>query len=301
MKCYILYNPLAGNNHGADVLDNVRAHCSEFDCETIDMTSLDGYSDLFGKIGEGDRLVVCGGDGTLNRFVNDTDGLELPEELYYAPAGSGNDFANDIGLTKKEVLRKIKKYLVGLPTVFVNGISKKFINGIGYGIDGYCCEVGDELRKTTTKPINYTPIALKGLLYDFKPVKAEVTVDGESGTYEKTWLAPTMKGRFFGGGMMPTPNQDRLDPEGKLGVLIWHNSGKLRTLTAFPRIFKGTHVKFANGGKKICRMFSGHHVKVTFDRACALQIDGETVLNVKTYEAFSKLPELVKEAEEALV
>ena len=41
---------------------------------------------------------------------------------------------------------KINKYIKGLPTVTVNGKDYRFINGIGFGIDGYCCEVGDEKK-----------------------------------------------------------------------------------------------------------------------------------------------------------
>ena len=56
-------------------------------------------------------------------------------------------------------------------------MTKYFINGIGYGIEGYCCEEGDKIRATSDKPVNYTAIAIKGLLYKFKPRNATVTVD----------------------------------------------------------------------------------------------------------------------------
>ena len=74
----------------------------------------------------------------------------------------------------------------------VNGKQYRFLNGIGYGIDGYCCQVGDEQREKSTKPVNYTAIAIKGLLFHYKPTNAVVTVDGETHNYRKVWLAPTM-------------------------------------------------------------------------------------------------------------
>ena len=43
---------------------------------------------------------------------------------------------------------EIGKYLKNLPQVEVNGKKYLFLNGVGYGIDGYCCEVGDKLRET---------------------------------------------------------------------------------------------------------------------------------------------------------
>ena len=134
---------------------------------------------------------------------------------------------------------RINEYVRNLPIVTVNGKSSRFINAIGYGIDGYCCETGDELREKSDKPINYTSIAVKGLLFHFRPANAVINVDGREYSYKKVWLAPTMNGRFYGGGMMTAPQQDRNNPEGKLSVVVMHGSGKLKTLMVFPSIFKG--------------------------------------------------------------
>ena len=95
-------------------------------------------------------------------------------------------------------------------TVTVNGITKKFINGIGYGIDGYCCEVGDKLRAEGKQNINYAGIAIKGLLFHFKTKNATVIADGKEFKFNKVWLAPTMLGRYYGGGMIPTPDQKKI-------------------------------------------------------------------------------------------
>ena len=92
-----------------------------------------------------------------------------------------------------------------------------------------------------------------------------------------------MKGRYYGGGMMATPNQDRLDPERKVTCMVMNGAGKVHTLVAFPSIFKGEHVK-----KKIVKVMKGKRVKVKFDRPTALQIDGETVLNVTEYSVVSE-------------
>ena len=159
-------------------------------------------------------------------------------------------------------------------------MERLFINGIGFGIDGYCCEKGDELQAKSDKPVNYAAIAIKGLLFHYKCPKAKVTVDGVTKEYKKIWLAPTMKGRFYGGGMMVAPKQDRLSPNKTVTSVVWHKSGKLKTLMVFPSIFKGEHVK----QKKLIEIVEGHHVIVEFSRPTALQIDGETVSGVTKYE-----------------
>ena len=207
--------------------------------------------------------------------------------MYYFAAGSGNDFAHDLGKAKDDAPFVITEYLKDLPTVTVKGKAYKFLNGVGYGIDGYCCEVGDKQRETSDKPVNYTAIAIKGLLFHFKPCNAKITVDGVEHTYNKVWLAPTMNGRFYGGGMMPTPDQDRLGKDKTVSCMVFYGSGKLKTLAVFPSIFKGEHVKH----KEMIEILTGHDIKVEFDQPTALQIDGETILGVTEYEAVSaKVP-----------
>ena len=289
MKHYILYNPLAGNN-------SCESHISELtnalsgECILTDMTKLPGYSELFAKISEGDDIVILGGDGTLNRFINDIDGT-LPDcPVLYFPAGTGNDFLRDVEGEDGTRPFDVRKYLENLPSVEVNGKSYRFINGVGFGIDGYCCEIGDKMRQSASdKPINYTAIAIKGLLLYFKPVTATVTVDGVDYTYKKVWIAPTMNGKYYGGGMMPTPKQDRLSEDGKVSLMLFHGSGKLKTLMIFPSLFKGEHVKHT----KHIAIHEGHSISVKFDRPTSLQIDGETFLGVTEYKVTAKSREVV--------
>lgn len=250
------------------------------------MTTISDYAAWLGTLPVDASLIIAGGDGTLNRFLNDTDGMALPEKLYYFATGSGNDFLHDLGLEKGADPVPVTQYLRDLPTVTVNGKHWRFLNGIGYGIDGYCCEVGDALRGKSDKPVNYTAIAIKGLLFHFHPANAEVTVDGKTKRYRRVWLAPTMNGRFYGGGMMVTLDQHRGNAEGKVSVCVMHGSGKIKTLAVFPSIFKGGHVKHT----EMVEILTGHDIEVRFDRPCALQIDGETIRNVTSYSVHAGVP-----------
>ena len=287
MKYTVLFNPNAGNGTGAAEAEKLRDILKGDELTFTDITSLNGYAEFLAGLSDDERLVLAGGDGTLNRFINETDGLDVGRDVYYFAAGSGNDFAHDLGKAKDDAPFVITEYLKDLPTVTVNGKAYKFLNGVGYGIDGYCCEVGDKQRETSDKPVNYTAIAIKGLLFYFKPCNAKITVDGVEHTYNKVWLAPTMNGRFYGGGMMPTPDQDRLGKDKTVSCMVFYGSGKLKSLAVFPSIFKGEHVKH----KEMIEILTGHDIKVEFDRPTALQIDGETILGVTEYEAVSaKVP-----------
>ena len=72
-----------------------------------------------------------------------------------------------------------------------------------------------------------------------------------------------------------------------------YGSGKLKTLTVFPSIFKGEHVKHT----EMVDVFSGHEISVEFDRPVALQIDGETILNVTEYTVSSAINSKVRNLE----
>ncbi|MBP3478312.1 MAG: diacylglycerol kinase family protein [Oscillospiraceae bacterium] len=277
-KGYVIYNPLAGNGKVKEDSQLLQMVLDE-QLEYYDMTRITNYAAFISGMEKEDYLVIVGGDGTLNRFVNDTDGMEIAHEILYFPTGTGNDFAKDMGMGENP--HSITAYLKDLPSVEIKGKRYRFINGVGFGIDGYCCEVGDELRKIPGKKVNYTGIAIKGLLFHFAPRNAKVTVDGKEYAYKKVWIAPTMHGKFYGGGMIPTPKQDR--DSGKLSLMLFHGAGRIRTLCVFPSIFKGEHVKHT----KMVAVHTGKEITVEFDRPTPLQIDGETILGVTQYTAYA--------------
>lgn len=281
---YAIFNPYSNNNKGeesARLLDN----CSlDREIKYVNITEIESYEKFFAGLESDDAVILCGGDGTLNRFVNDTLGLDIKHEIYYFGCGTGNDFLHDIAEKPYNHPILINKYLDNLPVVTVKGRNYSFLNNVGFGIDGYCCEVGDDMRAQGKENINYAGIAIKGLLGGFKPVNAEVTIDGQTTVFKKAWLCPTMKGRYYGGGMMPTPGQDRLNPEETLSVMLFYGKGKLKTLMAFPSIFQGEHVKHTD----MVKIMTGQDITVKFNRPCALQIDGETIREVTEYHARSR-------------
>ena len=265
---YFLYNPLSNNGIRPDFTS---------DMKVIEVIGLD-YQKFFDELDPNDEVVMVGGDGTINYLVNACDTDKITQKIWYRPSGTGNDFLHDIGGKMDEEIL-LNDYLKNLPTVYVNGMEKKFINGIGYGIDGYCCEVADKIKEETPNAkIDYTGIAIKGLLFHFKPKKAKVVVDGEEEEFKHVWIGASMKGRYYGGGMQIAPSQDRKD--GSLTLVVYKTWSKLAALIVFPSIFKGEHIKH----KKMIKIKKGQEIEVSFDKPCALQIDGETVLNVTSYK-----------------
>ena len=276
MKKYVLYNPLANNGNGKGSADALVAKIGE--CQVDDVTKTDVKAYL-SNLAEDDEVYLVGGDGTINHFINDVYGLDVKQNVFVYAGGTGNDFINDVKDAVKDELLLFNPYFKDLPTVFVNDTEYKFINGVGFGLDGMCCQVADDKKAKGKTKINYTSIAIKLLLIDYKPKTATVTVDGVSKTYDHVWILPSMKGRYYGGGMKIAPDQNRLSPDGKVTAVVFHNKGRLKVLMNFSKVFTGEHVKLTD----MIEILTGNEITVEYDSPTALQIDGETIRNVKKY------------------
>ena len=294
---YILYNPKA-NNENNDLNLIVPVEGSEsVTVQKINLIGLD-INEFCATLTADDRVIVCGGDGTLHHFANNVYGIEFPCPVCAIRSGTGNDFLNDLGQMSNDELIDIRPFLKDLPEVEVNGEKRKFINGVGLGIDGRVCVEAEKAKKKTNKKVSYTPIAIKLLAFDYQRPNARVTVDGVVHEYTKLWMAGTMKGRFFGGGMMVAPHQDRTN--GKVSVMAMHGGSRLKTLAVFSTIFKGTHVKHT----EMIEIYEGNEITVEFETPSDMQIDGEIVENVTSYTVRINAPvssEAEKDATEALI
>ena len=276
--CYVFYNSKSGKS-GSEAKDKLIALLKGEEVDGVDVIKFEGYRKHLASVKDDDRIYLVGGDGTLNRFINDTDGMNIECAVYYYPAGTGNDFLRDIEKSEKDAPIKINQYIKDLPFVDVKGKTYRFLNGIGFGIDGYCCLVGDEMKAKGKGNINYTSIAIKGLLFHYHPTDCTIIVDGKKYEYKKVWLCPVMNGRYYGGGMMSAPDQDRLNKDAAVTAMLFYGKGKIATLLAFPSIFKGKHVN----KKGIVALHRGKDITVTFSRPTPLQIDGETIKDVTFY------------------
>ena len=283
---YLLFNELADAGEGAANANRVAEELKGKGFEVGEMVSLIGLDtkEFFAKREEKDNVVIFGGDGTLNHFVNNIGDEKIRCPLYLYPTGTGNDFQRDLPEESKDQnlgIYRINSFVSNLPIVEVQGKKYRFVNGIGFGIDGECCVKAEEMKAAGEKNINYGNITIGLLMGPYVPPTATIVVDGkEPIVMKKAYLASAMNGRFYGGGMMIAPEQVR--NSGKLTLACIHGRGKLGTLLLFPKLFKGTHVK----KKKSVYLEQGKVIEVSFDRPCGLQIDGEVLTGVTSYKAY---------------
>lgn len=280
MKKYcVLYNKASGSGFGesyARKLENLLKDELYF----VSMPSITDFKKFMQDTKE--DIIICGGDGTLNYFLNHIQGMKYRNKILYYGAGTGNDFYKDVG-DHNDFPINIDKYIKNLPVITVKNKEYVCINGVGLGLDGFCCALGETEKRKYGRKINYTKLALRGLLYAYKPRKAKVIVDGEKYNFSRVWMVSVMNGKYYGGGMMLAPNQERLNKENTLSLVVVHNASRLDLIPLLPTIFKGNHVKYT----KYVTTITGHNFEIEFDKPCAMQMDGEPISDVIEYQVSS--------------
>ena len=144
MKYAVLYNPYAGNGkclNDAKKLDNILTNA---EIEYVDMTKISDYKEYFSTLDESVKVIIAGGDGTLNEVFNGIRDYSKVT-LGYIPSGSGGDFARDLGISldPKEALNSIlspKEYkLMDVGNLTNAECNKRFCVSAGIGFDAAVC------------------------------------------------------------------------------------------------------------------------------------------------------------------
>lgn len=253
-RAYLFYNPLAGQGKVLEDLDALE-FVLDAPCVRCDMTKPETYCETLFAMEPEDHLVLCGGDGTLHRFVNLTQELDLPNEIWYYPAGTHNDFARDFGQFYGCSPFSITQVLRELPRVQMGNRNSCFLTGILFAACG-------EIRRTSRREAGYTD--------KNTPKTVCITVDGNGYSYEKVWLAAVMRGEHCAG-MTPDPRHRRDTQE--LSCVLIHDCGRLRARRLIRRLRQGKTIF----GSRRYAVHRGAQISIDFDSPVSLRMDGEPV------------------------
>jgi diacylglycerol kinase (ATP) len=181
-------------------------------------------------------LALAGGDGTVTHALA---GLDGPNRVPLAllPVGSGNDFAASFGVPK-DPREALELLATGAPAWIDVGRcgARRFCCVAGVGLDELALRVIYGSIFPRSKALNIYG-ALRALA-TYSPRRLSVSWDGGSFTGEVMFAAVTNT-QSYGGGFRVSPDA-RVD-DGALDLCIVQRTGRLRMLSQFPRILKGTH------------------------------------------------------------
>lgn len=275
----LLYNPLSRNGKNPKFIEKIVNHLKKEGKAVVSysLLDIDDVEAFASECHEDDRIIIVGGDGTINHLANRIYDLNIKQDIFMYQAGTGNDFVRS--LKTKELVVPIKEHIKKLPLCKVNGKSRHFLNGAGAGLDGFVGHLVNTSKYKKNK-LNYFRHAFEGFA-KFKPIAATITIDDKIIQEKKLWFISAMHGAYFGGGMKIAPKAHRKDAH--LDLVIVKNVPKWILILIFPTIYFGGHIIF----KKWVQIYHGQKIVVKLDEPTYVQIDGDVEYPVELFEVES--------------
>ena len=280
----IIHNPLSSNRKSRKKTKKIVRLFKKRNTPFIVRSGLkiDDLNDYLNQRPQITDILLLGGDGSINYFINSTDINLIKQNIYLAKSGSGNDFLRSLKLLKKADVT------IG-QAMLNNDHPVQFINGCGLGFDGMVCHyVNNDSKKNK---ISYFINVFRSII-KYQAQDITVKIDGETFEYKKVYTVAIQNGKYFGGGMKATPKANIEDEY--YYVLIVHTLSKALLQFLLMTIYSGLHQKFT----KYITIKKGKHISVDFKKPNFFQADGEVkesisnievkAINTKTFHAFSK-------------
>ena len=134
-KIYAFFNPLAGNGQCREDVTLL-----EFFYDNIcycDMTLPETYETQLFALTPEDTLILCGGDGTVHRFLNLVQDTPIPCDILLFPLGHRNQFARRLHHHLGDAPFSIKQQLLHCPSVTVGNRTRCFLWGVEFNPMGH--------------------------------------------------------------------------------------------------------------------------------------------------------------------
>ncbi len=256
-RTVVLVNPQAGGGQAVKIARAARDYLAEvgYPADFEEATSAEELREKARQAVEAGcrRMVALGGDGTVHHVINAvrhapqmTEALDhtvqrnqMAVALGIIPCGSGDDFADNLGLPRDPL---------AACNVLLNGRVRR-VDAAEVGAEVYACIGGIGLDSVANRRANLLPGWLRGqwryllaalrTLSDFQPMRFELCVDGKRVTGEMTSVL-VANARSFGSGLRVAPRA-RLD-DGLLDVCLFRAMSRGRMLEVLPRAVHGEHL-----------------------------------------------------------
>jgi diacylglycerol kinase (ATP) len=220
-------------------------------------------------------LVAVGGDGTVNEVVNGIAG-RTGVELAIVPRGTGRDFVRTYGISHR--LDDAIRAAVEGRTREIDLGRARFRSWQGETREAYFANIGSAgMSGAIAKRANETSKALGGrasylwatfaVFAGWRTSEIAVEADGES-RRSPMHLVVVANGRYFGGGMMITPEADPDD--GVFDVLVIGNLTKRDLLLTLPKTYFGRHLPHPKA-----ELLRAATVEIQANEPLPIELDGE--------------------------
>jgi YegS/Rv2252/BmrU family lipid kinase len=221
------------------------------------------------------RLVVVGGDGSVNEVVNGLDGAD-GVELAVVPRGTGWDFARTFAIPRdldaavrvalEGDVREIDLGRVSYRTWAGDEARATFANVASAGISGAIAQRANETSKALGGKVSYYWATL-AVFAGWTTGEMRVTV-GDEAREGKMIDVLVCNGRYLAGGMMMCP--EALPDDGLFDVLLIGDVTKRDLLFVLPKTYRGKHLPHPR-----LELLRASVVTVDADEPLPIELDGE--------------------------
>jgi diacylglycerol kinase (ATP) len=241
---------------------------------------------------QADAILLFGGDGTVHRHLGQLVRLGLP--VLVVPAGSGNDFANSLGLGRvRDSQLAWRKFCGGAANVRQLDLGVLHApaenNAAPLGPRHFCCVAGVGLAAEVARRANRLPrwlrahggylLSAAATVFTFSAQPMKIFLGAENSGAAENWamhsqrptlLAAFANTPFYGGGMKIAP-QAKLD-DGQLDVCLVGDVDPFRLFCLFPTVYAGKHLSIRE-----VEYFKAARMRVESEYPLDVYADGEYV------------------------
>jgi len=274
-KIILFYNPSSGNGLFKHYLDDIIGRCQDEGYMVVPIRAGSGrlIYDYLGGLdqstyrSEYNRIIVAGGDGTLNECVNAMIANDIDLPLAIMPAGTANDFAYYFNIPD-DIIKELDIAMGSNYTYAdVGKVNEQYF--INVAAIGTVIDVSQKTDPTLKNTLGIMAYYIKGLqeVPNLKPVKVTLTTPDKT-YHERMYFMVVMNGKSAGGFKNIAPESNIND--GQLDVLLFRDMSFIELPSILMKIMQGNHPS----SKKVLH-FRADKLIVDPEEDMPTDIDGE--------------------------
>ena len=246
-KVCCIVNPVSGLKKSLKVYYEAKNHFEESKFNTSLFVSKypNHIKEYVSKIDKNlfDRIVIFGGDGTINEVVNglyDSNNLQS-FKIGVIPTGSGNSVAHDTDLldVKVAIQKSVGSNVMKMDVnqVDFDSFTRLSVSVLGWGMFSFGNIRAEKLR--ILGPIRYDVASIITLL-EKKIHKAEIVIEGVPKLLECAFIVGC-NSKHTGKGMIVAPEGGFSDKKIDL-ITVGKDVSRFQVFDIFQKVYKGTHI-----------------------------------------------------------